>query len=265
MPDTSGRLAAIPAARPAGTDPVQPVVVAVAGGAALVGIVVFAVIAALGAVVVGLVVGAVAAVAVGLATWAGIVRPRLAGAEERVLDLVGPHREVDPAASEHLVARFLNLVEGLAPAAGVARPRCFVVDDPAPNALAAGRDDRHGCVVVTTGLIDSLSRMELEGVVAQSLVRIRDGVVAAPTVALALGRGGRVADLVARAGGSLPSDLAAFSLTRYPPGLAAALRRLVPVAGAVPGRASTLLGPLWLVPPGSADVLQQRIAALEEV
>ena len=78
-------------------------------------------------------------------------------------------------------ARLLNLVEGLAPVAGVARPHCVVLDDPAPNALALGRDARHGCIVVTSGLLRSLSRMELEGVVARALVDIRDGTTAAPT------------------------------------------------------------------------------------
>jgi hypothetical protein len=179
---------------------------------------------------------------------------------------VGPARQVGEQPHGDVGdARLANLVEGLAPGAGLARPRCFVVDDPAANALAAGRDPRHGCLIVTSGLLHDLSRMELEGVVATCLVRIRDGVVAAPTVALAFGRGARVPLLVERAGGALPSDLAAVSLTRYPPGLAAALRRVAPTGGVAPAQASHLLAPLWWVPPGSTVEVEARIEALEEL
>ena len=264
MPHAPEPVASTPAARSGAPDPVRPLALAVIGGAVILGVVVCGVLALAGLLVVGLVAGIVLAGAAGAGAWFGAVRPRVRDADQRVLALVGPHRAVDPAVGEPGEARLANLVEGLAPGAGVARPACFLVDDAAPNALAAGRDARSGCIVATTGLLDLLSRMELEGVVAQCLVRIRDGDVAAPTIALALGRRGN-GPAPETDGRSFPADRAAVALTRYPPGLASALRHLASDPGAVPAAASELLGPLWLVPPGSSVALQQRIAALEEL
>jgi len=268
MPTVSSRAAAAAGTRSPAGDPVRPVTFAVAGGAAAVGLVALLLGVLVGGALVGLVLGVVVACAVGGGAWAGVVRPRLATAEDHALELlprvrpVGDQPGADQSLGDRHDARFTNLVEGLAPAAGLGRPRCFVVEDTAPNALAAGRDQRHGCVVVTSGLLDALSRMELEGVVAHCLVRIRDGAVAAPTVALAFGRRPQAP---APLGSNVAADLAAVSLTRYPPGLATALRRIAPAAGAVPVGASPLLDSLWLVPPGSADELEARVEALEEL
>lgn len=66
-----------------------------------------------------------------------------------------------------------HTVEGLALAAGVPTPKAYVIDDPAPNAFATGRDPEHGAVAVTTGLLQKLNREELEGVLAHEIAHIR--------------------------------------------------------------------------------------------
>lgn len=70
-------------------------------------------------------------------------------------------------------ARYHNLVEGLCIAGGVPKPRLYVVEDDAPNAFATGRNPRHAAVAVTTGLLEKLSRIELEGVLAHELSHIK--------------------------------------------------------------------------------------------
>ena len=198
--------------------------------------------------------GPVAAIAVAAGAWSLGVRPRVRAAEARVALLLGPTRPADGPAE----ARLLNLVEGLAPGAGLARPPVLMIDDPAPNALAFGRDARRGCLVATTGLVATLDRMQLEAVVAQLLVSLRDGLTAAPTVALAF-RPGRVP--VAAAPGA--ADGAAVTLTRYPPALAGALRLLGGAGPAVPPGAAQVLAPLWFAPPGDTIGLAARIEDLE--
>ena len=65
-----------------------------------------------------------------------------------------------------------NTVEGLAIAAGLPAPRVYLLDDGAPNAFATGRDPQHAAIVVTTGLLDKLDRLELEGVLAHEMSHI---------------------------------------------------------------------------------------------
>lgn len=67
-----------------------------------------------------------------------------------------------------------NTVEGLAIAAGVPKPKVYVIDDSAPNAFATGRNPQHAAIAVTTGLLDKLNRTELEGVVAHEMSHIAD-------------------------------------------------------------------------------------------
>lgn len=205
--------------------------------------------------------GPLAFVVVAAALWGGVVVPRTSRAEERVLGRVGPVRDADVRSE----ARFINLVDGLVPSAGLSRPRCLVIDDPTRNALILGRNPRHSYVVVTRGLLDGTSRMELEGVVASALVAIRDGLVAAPTLALALGG----ARLLAMVGGPRPAaeaDLAAVNLTRYPPGLAAAYRRILEVGSpAAPAGSDSTIDRFWLAQPGDAAGLTARAGVLEEL
>ena len=70
--------------------------------------------------------------------------------------------------------RLHNLVEGLCIAAGLPKPRVYVVDDPAPNAFATGRSPQHAAIAVTTGLMEKLNRIELEGVLAHELSHIKN-------------------------------------------------------------------------------------------
>ena len=65
--------------------------------------------------------------------------------------------------------RLYNLVEGLTIASGLPMPRVYIIDDPAPNAFATGRNPRHAAVAVTTGLLEKMNRVELEGVLAHEL------------------------------------------------------------------------------------------------
>lgn len=78
-----------------------------------------------------------------------------------------------PAEKEEF-PHFVNSVEALALAGGMPVPRTFVIDDPAPNAFATGRDPEHAVVCATTGLIGILNRQELEGVVAHEMSHIKN-------------------------------------------------------------------------------------------
>jgi heat shock protein HtpX len=82
--------------------------------------------------------------------------------------------------------RLHNLVEGLCIAAGLPKPRVYVIDDPAPNAFATGRNPRHAAIAVTTGLLDKLNRIELEGVLAHELSHIKNYDVLVSTLAVTL-------------------------------------------------------------------------------
>jgi heat shock protein HtpX len=65
-----------------------------------------------------------------------------------------------------------TVTENLSIAAGLPMPKIYVIDDPAPNAFATGRDKNHAVVCVTTGLLQKLERPELEGVIAHELSHI---------------------------------------------------------------------------------------------
>jgi heat shock protein HtpX len=67
-----------------------------------------------------------------------------------------------------------HVVEEMAISAGLPAPRVHIVPDPDPNAFATGRDPQHASVAVTSGLVDMLSREELQGVVAHELSHIRN-------------------------------------------------------------------------------------------
>jgi heat shock protein HtpX len=66
-----------------------------------------------------------------------------------------------------------NATENLAKTAGLPMPRVYVIDDPAPNAFATGRNAKNGVVAVTTGLLRTLDKSELEGVIAHELAHIK--------------------------------------------------------------------------------------------
>lgn len=164
-----------------------------------------------------------------------------------------------------------NVVEGLAIAAGLPKPRCYIIDDTAPNAFASGRNPKNSVIVVTTGLLQKLNRAELEGVIAHEMAHIKNYDILVQTLAVVMvGIVALMSDWILRTflwGGRRRSSkdsgnigaiivvvgliLAIFSpfiaqlirlavsrkrefladangafLTRYPPGLASALRKL---------------------------------------
>lgn len=67
-----------------------------------------------------------------------------------------------------------HTVEGLALAAGLPTPRCYLIEDTAPNAFATGRNPEKAVIVVTRGLVEKLNRLELEGVVAHEMAHIKN-------------------------------------------------------------------------------------------
>lgn len=187
---------------------------------------------------------------------------------DRIVLTLSRARPVDRETEPYLV----NAIEGLAIAAGLPVPRAYVIDDPAPNAFATGRDPEHAAIAVTTGLLHKLDRLELEGVIAHELSHVKNrdtlvqtlAAVLAGTVVLASDwmlrslwwRGGRRRD--GEGGGQLQllflllglalavlapifatliqmaisrqreylADANAALLTRYPAGLASALRKI---------------------------------------
>jgi heat shock protein HtpX len=89
-------------------------------------------------------------------------------------------------ADEDTYARLHNLVEGLCIASGLPKPRLYVVDDPAPNAFATGRNPRHAAVAVTTGLLEKMNRVELEGVLAHELAHVKNYDILVSTLAVTM-------------------------------------------------------------------------------
>ncbi|MES2749383.1 MAG: zinc metalloprotease HtpX [Patescibacteria group bacterium] len=93
-----------------------------------------------------------------------------------------------------------NIVENLAITAGLPMPKVYIVNDPAPNAFATGRNPEHAVVAVTTGLLSILDRNELEGVVAHEMAHIGNRDMLVMTVAVVLaGFVAIIADFFSRA------------------------------------------------------------------
>jgi heat shock protein HtpX len=206
--------------------------------------------------------------------------------------------------------RLHNLVEGLCIAGGLPKPRVYVIDDPAPNAFATGRNPKHAAIAVTTGLLEKMNRVELEGVVAHELSHIRHYDILVSTLAVTLvgavalvtdiairtmwWNGGRVAragdrdnhnnplalvgfvllivaPLVAKAMQAAISrrretlaDVGACQLTRYPPGLIAALEKLK-ADTTVTHSASTATAHLWIEQPMSGVGDQGRLGSIHRL
>ena len=70
--------------------------------------------------------------------------------------------------------QFDNIVEEMAIAAGVPKPKAYIIPDEDPNAFATGRDPEHASIAVTDGLLRTLNREELQGVVAHELGHVRN-------------------------------------------------------------------------------------------
>ena len=67
-----------------------------------------------------------------------------------------------------------RVVENLAIAAGMPMPKVYIIDDPAPNAFATGRDPKHAIVGATTGLLEIMDKRELEAVMAHEMSHVRN-------------------------------------------------------------------------------------------
>ncbi|HET8619859.1 MAG TPA: M48 family metalloprotease [Acidimicrobiales bacterium] len=167
-------------------------------------------------------------------------------------------------------ARYHNIVEGLCIASGLPKPRLYVIEDQAPNAFATGRNPRTAALAVTSGLLDKLNRIELEGVVAHELSHVKSYDVLVSTLAVTmvgvalLGVPSLVDPVMARVVGGRRetlADLSAVEMTRYPPGLISALEKLGDGATDVHARPAT--AHLWIEQP--SPPIEERIALLREL
>ena len=207
--------------------------------------------------------------------WAAFVAAKVRGARSA---LVGPLGGSPLQGGGH--PRLENLLDGLTVTGGVTRPQVLVREDATMNALVAA-DAEGATLVLTRGLVDGLGRVELEGVLANLLGRQRDGSARYATVVTALhGSGSRGARLLLKGLGeqrAVRSDLAAIDMTRYPPGLIAALGEMTRVGTQVAGVPPRSV-PLWLASPvpttdavdaalaeSTLQPLSLRIAVLEEL
>ena len=202
-------------------------------------------------------------------------------------------REVTPQEQP----RLHNIVEGLAIAAGIPKPKVYVIPEQAPNAFATGRNPEHSSVAVTEGLLSTMNRVELEGVIGHELSHVVDrDILVGTLVATLVGavvliseffmrswwwggvRGRRGGD---RSGGGIEAIIFAVGLallvlapiigqivrlavsrqrefladaqgallTRYPPGLASALRKIGAASGIPMRSANNATAHLWLNQP----------------
>jgi heat shock protein HtpX len=175
--------------------------------------------------------------------------------------------------------RVLNVLDGLCDSHGFRKPAVVIVDDPARNACGFGRHAHHGTMALTSGLVDGLDRLQLEGVLARELTALAGKSRPAATTVVSLRRflPRRIGDnLVRRVQGderAVRDDFEAVRYTRYPPGLAAALATIDGGTSTVAG-ANRAARHLWLVDPidstseeGASDdwPVNMRVAALREL
>jgi heat shock protein HtpX len=111
--------------------------------------------------------GAAGLIGVGAITY-GIISYFFAG------DMVASAAGARPVTKEQQ-PELVRAVENASIAAGLAKtPDVYIIDDPAPNAFAAGRDPAHAYVAATTGLLQKLDQREIEGVVAHEIAHVRN-------------------------------------------------------------------------------------------
>ncbi|MFP3906254.1 MAG: hypothetical protein ACLFWR_04435 [Acidimicrobiales bacterium] len=227
-------------------------------------------LAALGALVLGL-----AGVLVGVGWWPAILGAVLGAGVGRLLVQRGVDHITSGVGAVPLLdaPRLENLVEGLCVTNGIARPRFYVIEIPSRNALAIGLTPRHARLIVTRGLLEDLSRIELEGVVARQLALVKSGQAALASVMAVIARvwpGAPQRLLPARA--DVIADIEGVSFTRYPPGLLEALAKIQadPTVPGVPRWTQHL----WIEDPVASAVgrpgpfhspIDERIATLREL
>ena len=106
----------------------------------------------------------IAAIFALVSTWGGYYY------SDKIVLAMSRAREVTAEEEPHLH----NTVEGLAIAAGLPKPRVYVIEDTATNAFATGRDPAHAAVAVTRGLLEKMNRAELEGVLAHEMSHVKN-------------------------------------------------------------------------------------------
>ncbi len=95
--------------------------------------------------------------------------------------------------------RLYRIVENLAITEGLPMPKVYIVDDPAPNAFATGRDPQHASVAATTGLLEIMNDRELTGVMAHELGHVKNYDIRVSTIVFGLTVAvGLIADILAR-------------------------------------------------------------------
>ena len=183
--------------------------------------------------------------------------------------------------------RLHNLVEGVALAARMPKPALHVSSQRALNSLATGRSPGSSSIVVTRGLLETMNRLELEAVVAHELAHIRGRDAPLGTFVATLGLLLAPVPPLLRAivNAAIPGDREPVAdaegalITRYPPALASALRK-VAEDGTPMEKGATAIGHLWLDSPrrpgrqgqdrpervnGAGPSLSERIRILEEM
>lgn len=220
-----------------------------------------------------------------------------------------------PASSEEY-RRYHNLVEGLCIASGLPKPRLYVIEDPAPNAFATGRNPRNAAIAVTTGLLEKMNRVELEGVLAHELSHVKNYDILVSTLAVTMvgvvavladlgvrmawwgmgrsshrgfdrshGRGGGPQALLSIAGflvlmlapviaqlmrlaisrrRETLADVSAIEMTRYPPGLIAALEKLRDDSTVV-ASTSHATAHLWIEEPSAQNPEEGKMSRLNRM
>ena len=205
--------------------------------------------------------------------------------------------------------RLHNIVEGLSIAAGIPKPKVYVVPEQALNAFATGRDPEHASIAVTQGLLDAMNRVELEGVIGHELSHVVDRDILVGTVVATLagavillseffmrtwwwgggrrrggdggGGGGAilfVVGIVMLALAPLAAQVVRLSvsrqreyladaqgalLTRYPPGLVSALKKIGAASGIPMRSANNATAHLWLNQPSRIE--GDKIGGIEKL
>jgi heat shock protein HtpX len=96
--------------------------------------------------------------------------------------------------------RLYRIVENLAISQGLPMPKVYIINDPAPNAFAAGRDPKHAVVAATTGLLEIMNDNELEGVMAHEIGHVKNYDIRVSTIVFGLiAAVGLLADFALRA------------------------------------------------------------------
>ena len=113
--------------------------------------------------------------------WIGVAVTTIAAIVAWVSWRKGPQQVLWSTGARELTApqtfeekQLVNVVEEMAIAAGLPRPKIYVVDDPDPNAFTTGRDASSACVAVTSGLLAAVNREELQGVIAHEMGHVRN-------------------------------------------------------------------------------------------